>query len=172
MEKYTLEDLRRMREELEHLIQWAETEADFARLDRLLADAEQMTTPGDLFVLRLRAKNRKRFIQGPPPEPPRKPGKRREPDAVDRLLVEEGKRQRRQEALERQEGREYEAQQQHRGNMIALSRVFSNPHEQVDLRKVRGRMARAMARMPEDKAADLMRRYEEFAAKVQKLREV
>ena len=171
MQKYSAEDMRRNREELEQLILYASTDAEFARLDQLLAVARELTSSSDYEMLKFRARHRKIFIQGPP-EKPQAARTRREPDEVDKAITAALQEQRHQEALVRQRGREYQMADNHIGNMTVLAKMLANPHDQVDLRKVRGRVIRAMARLPEDKGADLMRRYEEFAAKVQKLREV
>lgn len=172
MEKYSAEDLRRIYQELEGLIQSAATDEQFNRMEELLAEVKEFGSGSEYQMLKFRAKNRRIFVQGIPPKPPRKPRKPRRITQVQRDISAELRASRRQEALGRQAGREVLAQHDHSGNLSLLARVFNNPTADVDLRKIRGRVRRASNRLPADKAADLLRRYEELAAKVQHFREV
>lgn len=63
-----------------------------------------------------------------------------------------------------------EAAQKHRGNMMTINRTLANPHQDVDLRKLRGRVTRAQDYVLEEDAADLERRYQEFVEEVGRLR--
>ena len=171
MEKYSAEDLRRIYQELEDLIRSAATDEQFNRLEELLAEVKQFGGGSEYQMLKFRAKNRRIFVQGIPPKPPRKPRQRKR-NPVHDDLAQEIKQVRHQEALERQAGRKVREEWNHSGNLSLLARVFNNPTADVDLRKIRGRVRRAINRLPPDKAADLLRRYEELAAAVQKLREV
>jgi hypothetical protein len=74
-------------------------------------------------------------------------------------------------AQQREEWIALDAAYKRRGNRAALTKLFSNPHAGIDLRKVRGRVKREQAHLDEEQAVELEKRYQEFAAAVQRLRE-
>lgn len=83
--------------------------------------------------------------------------------AADEVAAEE--RRKRQKHARRQQA------QAQRANLMALNRTLAQPHRGVDLRKVRGRVDRAVAHLDQHQAAALLGRYQAFADAVRQLRQ-